>query len=72
MWLVAAKREPGLLKIEYIIYTADDKIAVGGGGVSIGRGSNTELIKNTLLPLPRRESKISNTKLMDYDLKKNS
>ena len=53
MWLVAAKREPGLLKIEYIIYTADDKIAVGGGEVAIGRGSKTELIKTTLLP--RRE-----------------
>ena len=48
--MVAAKREPGLLKIEYIIYTADDKIAVGGGEVAIGWGSKTELIKTTLLP----------------------
>ena len=43
MWLVAAKREPGLLKIEYIIYTADDKIAVGGGEVAIGRAARQNL-----------------------------
>ena len=38
---------PGLLKIEYIIYMADDKIAVGGGGQ--GSESCIDLIGKTIL-----------------------
>ena len=51
--MVARQAAPGLLKIEYIIYMADDKIAVGGAGLgqvlagSEGKYILTRIIINT-------------------------